>query len=324
MKRCYFTVLACFCLLACYSQTNHVILNHGKWNSNATWGLGHAPQNGEIAIIPADSTLVVDNNIQIATDITLKIYGELNFQVGKLKLTANSVVLLYPGGTISSQQGTPSDKIEIGGVSKYTGDAGTLTGPLMADISTTGFAFFPVFLPVKFIAFNVCVIKENNAFIKWSVAEESNAAKYIVERSKDGYNWQDISQIPAVYKSSVLNNYSYTDKEILRSIVYYRIRQEDLDGHFIYSNVKSIRPEASSPEIKVYTIAHNLVVEFSQQPKGNVIMQLVSLSGQSIIKQTYYQPAGYIILNRAFYKGHYILSVSTGQGIKFVKHIFID
>ena len=130
MKRCCSSLLASLLFLASFSQANYVIVNHGKWNNNTSWTLGHPPQNGEEAIIPADSILIVDNNMQVNSDITIKVYGTLNFQVGKLRLTANSVVLLYPGGSISSSQGTSADKIEIGGVAKYTGNAGTLEGPL--------------------------------------------------------------------------------------------------------------------------------------------------------------------------------------------------
>ena len=323
MKRCYLTVLACFYFLACYSQTNQVILNNGKWTNNATWGLGHVPQNGEIAIIPADSTLILDNNIQIDTDITLKIYGELNFQVGKLKLTANSIVLLYPGGTITSQLGNPSDKIEIGGVSKYAGNEGTLTGPLMANAGTSGFAPMPIILPVKFIAYNISV-KGNGISINWSTAEEANVAYYTVERSEDGFNWQVIGRVESSTKPGIINNYSYTDKSNQTGLIYYRIKQVDKDGHFIYTSVRNIKAGSALQDVKIFSVANNLVVEFSQQITGNVAVRLNSLSGQVIAEQMYYQPEGYIIFKQGSGKGHYILSITNGKEIKIARHVFLN
>ena len=99
--------------------------------------------NGEMVIIPQNLTLIVDDNIVVSTAVTIKIYGTLNFQVGKLKLSGSSAVYVYLGGTISSQQANASDKIEIDGVSKYTGNEGMLMGPLMANTGTSGFDPMP-------------------------------------------------------------------------------------------------------------------------------------------------------------------------------------
>jgi hypothetical protein len=325
MKRCYFTVLACFILAIAFAQTNNQsVLNNGNWTNNSTWGLGHAPQNNEVGIVQAGDTVIVTSNIQVATDITLKVYGNLHFDVGKLRLSANSVVLLYPGGTITSSQGTSSDKIELGGVSKYSGSDGTLSGPLMADASTSNFVFMPVILPVKFVAYNVSTTSNGQVTVKWSTAEETNASHYLVERSTDGYNWQTIAQVQAVQQYSVLNNYSYIDKEKINGVSYYRVKQVDTDGHYTYTSIKSIRSDASIPEIKISSVSGNLIVEFSKEIKGKLIAQLISFSGQVITQQAWYQPSGYIILKQQNHRGNYIVRVTNGQDINFAKQIFIN
>ena len=67
MKRSCFTLLAYFLSLSVSAQNNQVVVSNGRWNNNSTWALGHAPTNGEVAIVPADSTVVVDANIQLST-----------------------------------------------------------------------------------------------------------------------------------------------------------------------------------------------------------------------------------------------------------------
>lgn len=324
MKRCYFMLIACISVLTSHSQNNQAILNNGKWNNNSTWGLGHSPQNGETAIVPADSTLVVDNNMQITTDITLKIYGHLVFSVGKLRLTANSVVLLYDGATISSVQGNTSDKIEIGGVAKYTGDDGILNGPLMASSSTTGFSSMPSVLPVKFVSFTVSHARDGIA-VKWCTTEEREVAIFRIERSKDGHNWQTIGQVEPVKKLAGFNYYLYTDKEIISGLIYYRVKQIDLDGDFIYTSVSGIRSNLLSyQEVKISSVANTLVVNFSQEVKGNVVLRLVSSSGQLVAQQTFYQPTGNMILDQNSNKGLHFLYISNGQEVKMVKKIFLN
>lgn len=321
MKRCYLIVLAYFFLLNSHGQNNQAITN-GNWNNNSTWGLGHSPQNGEIAIIPQNYSLIIDNNLQVTTDIVLRIYGNLHFQVGKLKLTANSAVYLYPGGTITSDQSNPSDKIEIGGIAQYTGAEGTLSGPLMANGSTAGFEPMPILLPVKFIAYSLSNAIDGIS-IKWSVTEEMNAASYVVERSIDGADWQAVAQVACSLKPG-LNNYSYADKHPINNITYYRVKQLDRDGHFIYTSIKSINPRSSFLQVKISSVAQNLVVEFSQQIKGDVLVQLVAVSGQLIVQKNFYQPSGHIILPQGVNKGLYILSISNGQGIKIAKQVFLN
>lgn len=316
-------IIALFSFIISFAQNNQVIIDNGKWNNNSSWGLGHSPTNGEIAIIPADSTLVVDNNNLLTTDITLKVYGTLQFQVGKLRLTPNSVVLLYPGGIITSSVGTPADKIEIGGVSKYTGNDGTLAGPLMANASTSNFVFMPVTLPVKFIAYNIYE-DDKGIRIKWTTAEEDNIARYEVERSLDGSSWRVIGQVESAENPAIANNYSYIDKERSDSIVYYRIKQLDKDGHFTYTSVKNIRLQASSLiDVKISTVSQNIVIKFSKQLKETVVLRLISLSGQVAAQQTYLQPGGNIIFNKESFKGIYILSIDNGHDIKIAKQVLL-
>jgi hypothetical protein len=326
MKRCYFTVFACFLLSIVFAQTNNqAVINNGNWVNNSTWGLGHAPQNDEVGIVQAGDTVIVNSNIQVTTDITLKVYGNLHFDVGKLRLTANSFVLLYPGATITSSQGTSSDKIEIGGISKYSGSDGTLSGPLMANSGTTGFTLMPIFLPVKFVAYNVSALSDGQTLVKWSTSEENNVSHYIVERSTDGYNWQAIGQLPLAQQYSVFNNYSYVDKETITGIAFYRVKQVDIDGHFMYTSIKSIRSNSRAPEIKISSVAGNVIIEFSKEIKGTVTAQLISFSGQVIAQQISYQPSGYIFLkNESGLKGNYIVRVNDGQDLNFTKQIFIN
>ena len=324
MKTLVAISLALFASLICIAQNNLVVVSNGKWNSSSTWSRGHVPANGETAIIPKDSVVIVDNNMTVSSDITLKVYGNLNFQVGKLRLSANSVVLLYPGGTITSEQGNSADKIEIGGVSKYTGNQGTLVGPLMANAATSSFDFFPVTLPVIFIDFSV-LYDRNTVSIKWTTTEEENISSYFIERSKNGSDWDKVGVVqPSNYWSST-NNYSFNDKNIIGSgLVYYRIKQVDKGGQSSYTSIKSIRLQHNTTnELSIAVVANTLVVTYPQNFNENVIVSLVTLSGKIVARQTSYQSNGRIQFDKANYKGHYVLLISGRDQVKMSQQIFI-
>jgi hypothetical protein len=317
--------LALFASLISLAQNNIVIVSNGKWNSSSTWSQGHVPANGETAIIPKDSIAIVDNNMTVSSDITLKIYGNLNFQVGKLRLSANSVVLLYPGGTITSDQGNSADKIEIGGVSKYTGNQGTLEGPLMANAATSNFDFFPVTLPVRFIDFSV-LWDRNMVSIKWTTTEEENISSYIVERSSNGSDWYNVGSVLPVNHPSSVNNYSFHDKSIPGSgLVYYRVKQVDKSGQSSYTSVKSIRLQPSSAmELNITVVGANLLITYPQIFDENVIMSLFTLSGELVAQQISNKSNGRIQFRNANYKGHYVLLIVGRNQAKISKQIFIN
>ena len=324
MKACFAILLALFTSSISYTQNNQVVISNGKWNNNSTWGLGHSPTNGEIAIIPKDSILVVDNNMVISSDITLKVYGTLNFQVGKLRLTENSVVLVYPGGTITSTQGTPSDKIEIGGVSKYTGNEGTLTGPLMANAATSDFEFFPVVLPVRFIDYSISNFN-NTVLLKWTTTEEENVESYLIERNAGaGNGWEVIGHIPPSDKPTPINQYNYQDKKRVSGLAYYRVRQVDKEGHSLYTSIKSIRLTSSITSLEVNVAGQNLIITIPEQLKGTVIVRLFKFSGEVAAQQNCFQPSRTVLFNKVYFKGLYIVSVSDGSTQKISRQIFFN
>ncbi|MCC6290083.1 MAG: T9SS type A sorting domain-containing protein [Chitinophagaceae bacterium] len=91
-------------------------------------------------------------------------------------------------------------------------------------------------LPVTWHSFSVQC--NNNAFIiNWSTAAESNTKSFIIQRSSNSSEWQDIHTLPASGNSNTLQQYSYIDGATLAGNQYYRIMQTDVDGNFSYSKV---------------------------------------------------------------------------------------
>ncbi len=94
-------------------------------------------------------------------------------------------------------------------------------------------------LPVQWASFTA-EKKNKSAILLWSTLTEQNSKRFIVERSADGNSFLPLTTVEASGNSNFLKSYSYTDAAPLNGINYYRIRQEDLDGKTILSEVRSL------------------------------------------------------------------------------------
>ncbi len=72
----------------------------------------------------------------------------------------------------------------------------------------------------------------------WSTASQINNQFFIVEKSVDGKNWNDIGKINGEGTSFGLKKYSFTDTPPNdNSYSYYRLKQVDFDGTFSHSEI---------------------------------------------------------------------------------------
>ncbi len=84
---------------------------------------------------------------------------------------------------------------------------------------------------------------EDNTMLTWATATEQNSKEFIIERSYDGRTYSKIASIPAAGNSTLNTYYRYNDNEaasLEANILYYRLKQVDLDGKYEYSSVVTI------------------------------------------------------------------------------------
>ncbi|MEO8772376.1 MAG: T9SS type A sorting domain-containing protein [Ferruginibacter sp.] len=111
-------------------------------------------------------------------------------------------------------------------------------------------------LPVKFTGFNVAKVS-NNALLNWSIENESALTDhYEIERSLNAANFSKINSTIARNNGASSNSYNYTDQNLtaIRSngYIYYRVKQVDKDGKFVYTDIKSVKVAGSGFGVSVY------------------------------------------------------------------------
>ena len=103
--------------------------------------------------------------------------------------------------------------------------------------------FLSSVLPVTWLYFKGKNLGKDN-LLEWATANEQNTDKFILERSADGNSFAAIGSRNAAGNSSVTTYYDYTDRNVDRlhqDILYYRLKQTDINGGYKYSNIVRLR-----------------------------------------------------------------------------------
>jgi hypothetical protein len=325
MKKFYFLILSVVLFNVSFSAPVITASSNGYWNSTATWNLNRLPQVGDTIIIPGGKTITINNDQDFNGFVYLKVIGTLKFQNNSstLSVDAPSVIIIYSGGQIAGG-GSPSQKIRYNNSIIFDGNDAPITGPQMASATSGGFsAFASSPLPVKFIGFAV-TSQNNNVLIQWSTSEEINANMYEVERSEDGSSWSTIAYVSAIGNSSAVNNYSYTDKNITAKVVYYRIKEVDIDGKTSTTAIKSIKSNVTytNADIKIASVQNKVLLQFPNEIKGSLTVRFVSMTGQLVDQQTINNPLGQVVLSSKV-TGNYVISVTNGQDLNTAKQVIL-
>ena len=93
-------------------------------------------------------------------------------------------------------------------------------------------------LPITLISFEVFT-QGSDIEILWSTASEKNNEYFVIERSIDANNWQELLIVEGAGNSTEIINYNALDKNPLTGISYYRLKQVDFDGTFSYSGIET-------------------------------------------------------------------------------------
>lgn len=87
----------------------------------------------------------------------------------------------------------------------------------------------PINTPVKLMHFNAECMGDMVAFT-WSTASETNNEYFTIERSEDAIHYSEIIRVKGAGTSANENSYNFISDKNTHGIVYYRLRQTDIDG----------------------------------------------------------------------------------------------
>ncbi len=95
-------------------------------------------------------------------------------------------------------------------------------------------------LPIELISFTAKATAKNTVNLKWSTATETNNDYFLIERSKDGIEFESIINVDGAGFSTKKLTYSTSDNNPLPGLSFYRLKQVDFDGQFSNSEIVSV------------------------------------------------------------------------------------
>lgn len=174
--------------------------------------------------------------------------------------------------------------------SVFPGAAANGTDPYSKSISNiSSFSPFAVgsqfsILPVDLVSFSGKATKSGHV-LSWTTSNEINFAGFTAERSADGNNFEAIGTVAAQLPGGVAEKqYSYTDINTLKDLNYYRLRINDLDGRYKYSNVVAVN--ANDKAAASYSVYPNpvhdqdLVIRFNVVPAADGFITITDIAGR--------------------------------------------
>jgi len=171
-------------------------------------------------------------------------------------------------------------------------------------------------LPVKLNSFAVDPQHENVS-IRWSATNENDLQYYVVQKSINGANWQDVRTV--LPGNAVTNNYFITDPGTNTSVGYYRLKQVTRAGNAVYSKVLKVNAGTGKDGISNTTLVKDAVaMQVNATVNDTYNVELFAINGTKIKQQQVAVYTGFntisVELPVASANGLYVLTVTNTRG----------
>jgi hypothetical protein len=174
-------------------------------------------------------------------------------------------------------------------------------------------------LPVDFEYLNgEC--EKGNVVLTWRTASEVNASHFEIERSSDGYSWDNIGWIEAQGTTPFATDYTFADPENQRgNTAYYQLRQFDFDGAQEVFGPISVTCKGEEDYFAIYpnpTAGITNAVFTWAKGEQRIYVKLIDVTGKVLMVQEVLAENGKNLVSidmNAFQKGIYRVVLTDGE-----------
>ncbi|MEI6508743.1 MAG: T9SS type A sorting domain-containing protein, partial [Bacteroidota bacterium] len=239
------------------------------------------------------------------------------FRSGDSTGTDNFVIYNGTGSTVTTTALTL--------FTNYTFNVYEYNGSLMHVIfNTPGTSNSATTLPVKLLSFTGSKMNED-VLLNWKTSTEINNSGFEIERSIDGSHFEFVKFVRGAGNSSTVKNYNAIDEKAFdlnnASVLYYRLKQIDVDGKFEYSKIITVRKSDISVKnnINVYPNPSNGLFNIGivSATEGQATVIITDVKGQEI-------SSSIVQLSKGLTTSQSDVLKSVSNGIYFVKVIMND
>lgn len=170
-------------------------------------------------------------------------------------------------------------------------------------------------LPVEL--FNFFAVEKNNSevYCSWQTASEINNDYFILMRSKDGLNFEEIAKVDGAGNSNIVLNYSFIDKHPFFGNSYYKLKQVDFNGDYNYSVTREVKLSKQGSSFSIYPnpVTNNLYLSISGSNNITKVYEIKDLMGKTIKRDSLSSDAfQYVVSLKGLANGFYLIEVFCG------------
>jgi hypothetical protein len=172
-------------------------------------------------------------------------------------------------------------------------------------------------LPVELVSFGAAPEMEK-VKVFWSTASEENAKEFIIEKTRNGMDFTEVTHVPAAGNSTVLLNYKGYDDNPLTGNNYYRLKQVDFNGKFTYTKLvtASYQPTVSGFSIVPNPAKDKAKIAFNSSGSYASSLKITGMDGKVILNREFISDEG---------RNEYIIDMDKmSKGIYSVQLILAD
>ena len=298
------------------TENEEVTINMvGPENDWFAYGFGNSAMDGTYAIIleKQDGSTVLSERILGFHNKGSALPTEFQVVAEEIDGGLRNVTLRGPASSPVGNYDFPSSTGDLSIISA-TGFGGTLG--FHAGNYLQGFQggindlSFSQVVPVTWSSFDLDRIDENVS-ISWETAAEVGNSGFFIQRSMDLNKWEDIGFLKS--KDREGSSYQFIDRESLPGVLYYRLRQVDLDGSENFSVVKSI--EIGSKRVaEEITLSPNPAKDFIRienvDQKGWKRIKILNMNYQVVLDEIWKEDQSISEINISDYSpGHYVVMI---------------
>lgn len=142
-------------------------------------------------------------------------------------------------------------------------------------------SFITAVLPIELLSFDGICNNENVVNLKWKTISESDNDYFTLERSKDAQNWDIVGKVKGAGNSTQIRDYTFEDKQPMRGIAYYRLKQTDFNGKFEYSPFATIE-SCKSNDVAFYPNPASTEIVFNNSLNENTSLEVYNMLGLKV------------------------------------------
>ncbi len=177
----------------------------------------------------------------------------------------------------------------------------------------------PINTPIKLIHFNAECMGNVIAFT-WSTATETNNEYFTIERSEDAIHYTEIIRVKGAGTSACENSYNLVTDKNTDGMVYYRLRQTDINGTTeVFEPIALQCHNSYNTHINIYPVPANDALNIESNSMINSI-SIYGIQGK-LVKETHVNNTFAHLNIQDMPSGVYIIKVYTEDGRMQTKRI---